>query len=798
MRLSRSEDGFNIELSERVRTLKNQVLSSIPCIEAERAILITESYKKTEGLSTIMRRAKALEKLLHGIPIVIREGELIVGSTTRHPRSTQVFPEFSCEWIRGEFDRVSSRQGDVFQIYKETREQLEQVFNYWEGKTTSELAYSLMSQESVSAINCHVFNIGNFLYNGIGHVSGDYAKILQKGFLGVIDEATEEMNKLDKFDYTYIKKEQFLKAVIITCNAAIEYAKRYEALARKLAASCIDEKRKFELLKIAENCKKVPAYGAASFYEACQSFWFVHMIINIESNGHSVSPGRFDQYMYPYYKQDHNISKEDAQELMDCLWIKFNDLNKLRDDMSSKAFSGYSMFQNLTVGGQTEEGLDSTNELSYMCIDTTARVGVPQPSLSIRIWNKTPDELLLKACTLTRLGLGMPSYFNDEVIVSSLINRGLTLEDARLYALVGCVEPHCPGKTDGWHDAGFFNLAKVLEVTINNGQCNGKQIGPQSGEVTHFDTFEKFIEAYKKQMRYFVALMISACNCVELAHIERVPLPYLSSLIENCISMGKSLQEGGAHYNFSGPLGVGVANVGNSLMGIKKLVFDDKKLTMQELKDALDSNFGNGGNSKEMEKIRQMLLGVPKYGNDNDEVDLLVREATSIFCKEIEKHTNLRGGIYQAGLIPVSANVLLGTHVGATPDGRKAGDPLADGVSPTRGTDTSGPTAAINSVAKLDHFIASNGILFNQKFHPSALQEENGLKNLASLIRGYFDQKGWHVQFNVIDRGTLLAAQQNPQNYRDLLVRVAGYSAQFISLDKAVQDDIIMRTEQKW
>jgi len=262
--------------------------------------------------------------------------------------------------------------------------------------------------------------------------------------------------------------------------------------------------------------------------------------------------------------------------------------------------------------------------------------------------------------------------------------------------------------------------------------------------------------------------------------------------------MGKSLQEGGAHYNFSGPLGVGVANVGNSLMGIKKLVFDDKKLTMQELKDALDSNFGNGGNSKEMEKIRQMLLGVPKYGNDNDEVDLLVREATSIFCKEIEKHTNLRGGIYQAGLIPVSANVLLGTHVGATPDGRKAGDPLADGVSPTRGTDTSGPTAAINSVAKLDHFIASNGILFNQKFHPSALQEENGLKNLASLIRGYFDQKGWHVQFNVIDRGTLLAAQQNPQNYRDLLVRVAGYSAQFISLDKAVQDDIIMRTEQKW
>jgi formate C-acetyltransferase len=795
MRFVSSDYSFNTAPSERVQTLKTQVLSSIPHIEADRAILITESYKNTEGLSTIMRRAKALEKLLQGLPIVIREGELIVGSTTKHPRSTQVFPEFSCAWIRDEFDRVSKRQGDVFQFSKETREQLEQVFNYWEGKTTSELACSMMSQESVNAINCNIFSVGNFLYNGIGHVAVDYAKILQKGFLGVINEVSEAIDRFDKFDCTYIKKEQFFQSVIVVCNAAIEYAKRYEALARELAYTCNDEKRKKELLKIAANCKKVPAYGATSFYEACQSFWFVHMIINIESNGHSVSPGRFDQYMYPYYKRDHNISKEDAQELIECLWIKLNDLNKIRDDISSKAFSGYSMFQNLTIGGQTAEETDITNEVSYMCIDATARVGVPQPSLSIRIWNRTPEKFLLKACTLTRLGLGMPAYFNDEVIIPSLINRGLTLEDARSYALVGCVEPHCPGKTDGWHDVGFFNLAKVLEITINNGLCNGKQIGPQTGEVTHCDTFEKLIEAYKKQMHYFVSLMISACNCVELAHIERVPLPYLSSLIDNCISMGKSLQEGGAHYNFSGPLGVGVANVGNSLMGIKKLVFDDKRLTMQELKDALNYNFEGSG---KMERIRQMLLGVPKYGNDNDEVDLLVRESTSIFCKEVEKHTNLRGGRYHAGLIPVSANVLLGTHVGATPDGRKAGDPLADGVSPTRGTDTSGPTAAVNSVAKLDHFIATNGILFNQKFHPSALQGENGLKNLASLIRGYFDQKGWHVQFNVIDKDTLLAAQQNPQNYRDLLVRVAGYSAQFISLDKAVQDDIIMRTEQKW
>ena len=760
--------------------------------------LLTESYKKTEGLSMIMRRAKALEKLLHEIPIVIREGELVVGSITKSPRSTQLFPEFSCNWVKDEFDCVAKRQGDAFQISNESKECLEQVFKYWEGRTTSEFAASLMSQKSLDAINCKVFSVGNFFYNGIGHVSVDYAKILKKGFHGVIDEINETINKLDKIDPAYIKKEQFLKAAVIVCNAAIEYAKRYSILAKELANTCSDEKRKDELLAIANNCERVPAYGATSFYEACQSFWFTHMIINIESNGHSISPGRFDQYMYPYYKQDRNISKENAQELIDCLWIKLNDINKIRDEVSTKAFSGYSMFQNLTVGGQTADGVDATNELSYMCIDTTARVGVPQPSFSVRIWDKTPDEFLLKACALTKLGLGMPAYFNDEVIIPSLMSRGLSLEDARSYALVGCVEPHCPGKTDGWHDSGFFNLAKVLEITIDNGRCNGKQIGPKTGEVTGFATFEEFIEAYRKQISYFVSLMISACNCIELAHIERVPLPYLSTLIGDCISIGKSLQEGGAHYNFSGPLGVGVANVGNSLMAVKQLVFDEKKLTMQRLKDALENNFTCVSNSecKEMEKLRQMLLQVPKYGNDNDEVDFLAREGTSVFCKEVEKHINLRGGIYQAGLIPVSANVLLGTHVGATPDGRKAGDPLADGVSPTRGTDTSGPTAAVNSVSKLDHFIATNGILFNQKFHPSALQGENGLKNLAALIRGYFDQKGWHVQFNVVDKETLLAAQQNPKNYQDLLVRVAGYSAQFISLDKAVQDDIIMRTEQ--
>lgn len=837
--------GFS-EPTKRIEKLKDQILQAVPRIETERALIITRSYQETEGMPAIMRRAKALEKLLNELPVIIREDELIVGSLTKEPRSSQAFPEFSNKWLKDEFNRIGKRDGDAFQISEEGKKELEEVFAYWDGRTTNELATSYMPQETIDCMTANVFTVGNYYFNGVGHISVDYGKVLKKGFKGIIYEAAEAMARADQSDPEYIKKEQFLKAVIIVCNAAITFAQRYAEEARKIAGFAVGQERRNELLKIAEVCEQVPANGARSFYEACQSFWFVHAIINIESNGHSISPARFDQYMYPYLAIDKEISQEKAQELVDCIWVKLNDINKVRDEVSTKAFGGYPMFQNLIVGGQTADGKDATNRLSYMAIEATAHVRLSQPSFSIRVWDKSPDEFLIKACELSRMGLGMPAYYNDEVIIPALINRGLTIQDAREYGIIGCVEPQRPGKTEGWHDSAFFNLAKVLEITLNNGMCDGKQLGPKSGEFTTFQSIEEIVAAYRKQMEYFVYHLVKADNCVDLAHAERAPLPFLSCMVDDCISRGKSLQEGGAHYNFTGPQGVGVANVGDSFMAIQKLVFEEEKLTLTQLKQALDTNFHQGVAQPQAEEadptyqmvlaavkkvlgesgaiatdmdalkkavnvnlgqstgkaigeagdIQQLLIhGAPKFGNDIDEVDMLAREGALIYCQEVEKYTNPRGGRFQAGLYPASINVLMGTHVGATPDGRSGGQPLADGVSPVRGADSSGPTAATNSVAKLDHFIASNGTLLNQKFHPSAVQGENGLSNLAALVRSYFDQKGMHIQFNVIDKNTLIKAQQNPERYRDLVIRVAGYSAQFISLDKAIQDDIIKRTE---
>ncbi|MBN1042012.1 glycyl radical protein [Clostridium botulinum] len=795
--------GF-IRPTKRVEKLKEEIFSATPYIEADRAIILTESFKETENEPIIIRKAKSLEKILNEIPIVIRDNELIVGSLTKNPRSCQVFPEFSNQWLVDEFDKFEKRTSDLFKIPEETKSKLKEVFKYWQGKTVSELATSYMTNETKDAMNTKVFTVANYHFNGLGHISVDYPKVLEKGFLGIIKETENAIINADKSNPEYVKKKVFWDSIIISCKAAIKYANRYSELAKKLAGETLDINRKNELLKIAEICSKVPANPAETFYEACQSFWFVQAIISLESNGHAISPARFDQYMYPYYKNDIDnkfATKEVNTEILHCLWVKFNDLTKVRDETTTKAFSGYSMFQNLIVGGQTPDGKDATNELSYMCLEATGSLKLPQPSLCVRIWSKTPDEFLIRTCELTRLGTGLPAFYNDEVVIPTLINQGLTIEDARDYAIVGCVEPQKPGKTDGWYDAAFFNLAKILELSMNNGRLNGKQVGPETGEFTSFKNIDDFINAYKKQIEYFVFHMVAADNCVDIAHAERAPLPFLSSMLDDCIGTGKSIQEGGGHYRFSGPLGVGIANVGDSFMAIKKLIFDENKITLLKLKAAVDSNFGENEDDPikkaEYEDIKQLILNrVPKFGNDIDEVDEFTRDGALIYCKEVLKYTNQRGGKFIPGLYPVSNNVYLGSLVGATPDGRNAFKPLADGVSPTRGADVNGPTAAANSVSKLEHFAAPSGTLFNQKFNPNSLQGDNGLKNLGSLIRSYFDRKGMHIQFNVIDKKVLLEAQKHPEQYRDLIVRVAGYSAQFICLDKGVQDDIIKRTEQ--
>lgn len=831
----------------RIQKLIDNLYAVTPEIEAERALLITESYKKTEAFPMVIRRAKALENILSKMNIVIREDELIVGNLTTKPRATQVFPEFSNKWLLDEFETLAKRKGDVFLISEDTKKKLREVFEYWDGRTTNELATELMFPETKAAMDAGVFTVGNYYFNGVGHISVDYAKVLETGFNGIIAEVEAAKANAKKCDPDYIKKNYFLDSVLITSKAVIKFSQRFAEEARRIATQTTDPRRQKELLQIAANCEHVPANPARNFYEALQSFWFVQAVIQIESNGHSISPMRFDQYMYPYYKKDISegiLSLEEAQEYLDCLWVKFNDVNKVRDEASTKGFGGYPMFQNLIVGGQTPDGRDATNELSFACLEATAHTKLPQPSISIRSWNKTPDELMYKAGEVTRLGLGMPAFYNDEVVIPSLVSRGITLDDARDYGIIGCVEPQKGGKTEGWHDAAFFNMAKVLEVTINNGVIDGKQLGLKTGEFTSYSNFEEFLAAYRKQMEYFVELLANADNSVDLAHGERAPLPFLSSMVDDCIGKGKSLQEGGAVYNFTGPQGVGVANVGDSLMAMKKLVFEEKKVTLAELKEALDTNFGTQekplqqttgldqltqetlvevikklilednnisldelkkvtnlkvdlGVNGDQEYLRTMLEnGAPKYGNDINEVDNLAREAALIYCREVEKYRNPRGGSFQPGLYPVSANVAMGAQTGATPDGRKAGEALADGVSPVSGRDKKGPTAAANSIAKLDHHIASNGTLFNQKFHPSAISGQTGLENLSALVRSYFDQKGMHVQFNVISRETLLKAKQNPEKYKNLVVRVAGYSAHFTSLDESIQDDIINRTEQ--
>ena len=832
----------DIPKSSRIPKLIEALYAKMPVIESARAKLITESYKATEGQPVITRRAEAFAHILRNIPIIIRDNELIVGSSTIAPRGCQTFPEFSYQWLEDELDTVATRTADPFYIAEETKAELREVHKYWKGKTSSELATSYMAPEAIKAIEHNIFTPGNYFYNGVGHVTVKYEEVLAIGYKGIIDKARAELEKCQVGDGNYAKKSHFLNAVIVSCQAVIEYAERYAELASQMAAECTDPVRKQELLQISENCSRVPANGATSFYEACQSFWFVQQLLQVESSGHSISPGRFDQYMYPYYKEDIDkgvITREAAQELLDCIWVKLNDLNKVRDAASAEGFAGYSLFQNLIVGGQDKYGNDVTNDLSVMCILASMHVHLPMPSLSIRVWNGSPHELLIKAAELTRTGIGLPAYYNDEVIIPALQNRGLTLEDAREYNIIGCVEPQKAGKTDGWHDAAFFNMCRPLELVFSNGMDKGELIGIQTGDVTKMTTFEEFFDAYKKQMEYCISLMVNADNAIDVAHSERVPLPYESCMVDDCLSRGLSVQEGGAVYNFTGPQGFGIANMADSLYAIRKLVYEDKKVSMEEYKQALAWNYDKGLDQQSVSDMSEMILKgmqdagmavntdtakavlqtvmrlkpteeqlrrfteihhmideVPKFGNAIDDVDYFARDVAYTYSRPLQKYMNPRGGHYQAGLYPVSANVPLGGQTGATPDGRYAHTPVADGVSPSAGKDVKGPTAAATSVSRLDHFIVSNGTLFNQKFHPSALAGREGLEKFVALIRTFFDQKGMHMQFNVVDRETLLDAQKHPENYAHLVVRVAGYSALFTTLSRSLQDDIIRRTEQ--
>ncbi|MBE6622444.1 MAG: glycyl radical protein, partial [Ruminococcaceae bacterium] len=721
-----SELKFVIEKSPRIAKLVHDLYENMPEIEADRAELVTESYKQTEHLPMVKRRSAAFRHILENIPIVIRPGELIVGSNSVAPRGCQTFPEFSFEWLPPEYKTIATREADPFYISDSTIRRLDAVHPYWKGRTVSDLAAANMDPEVLDVFMNHgIFTVGNYFYNGVGHVNVNYEKVINCGYETIIDETRAELAKLKRGQGDYADRRNFLEAVIESCEAVIAYARRYSDLALSQAADCTDSDRKAELLTIAEACDRVPAKPARTFHEACQSFWFVQQLMQMESSGHSISPGRFDQYMYPFFKADLDEGRttyEAAQELLDCIWVKLNDLNKVRDAASAEGFAGYGLFQNLIVGGQDEHGLDATNDLSYMCMEAQMHVRLPQPSLSIRVWNGSPHSLLIKAAAVTREGMGVPAFYNDEVIIPSMMSRGYSLEDARGYCIIGCVEPSACHKTDGWHDAAFFNMVRPLELVFSSGMDKGEQIGPKTMDVLEMTHFEEFFEAFKTQQEFFIEMMAQADNAVDAAHAVRCPLPFESCMIDDCIANGKSVQEGGCHYNFTGPQGFGIANVADSLAVIRKLVFEDGVISMAEMKQALADNFGKGATNKRAleltteaatlldaegkdvnadlikaiyegfktaahipadkkahyDEMLAMIANVPKYGNDLREVDLFAREIGQTYTKPLLHHTNPRGGMFHAGLYPVSANVPLGHQAGASPDGRLANTPIAD------------------------------------------------------------------------------------------------------------------------
>jgi len=782
----------------RTERLKKRLVSVPLEISVDRFRLVTESYKESEGEPMLIRRAKALKKILEEQPIIIFDDELIVGNFAKTSRGGPLFPEIAAEWLLSDVDSFPTRAQDRFFISEESKKIIRELVPYWKNKTVWERVINQLppETEAVREEKANVFYPSLHMVTGFGHSNADYEMAMRKGFNQIVKEAREKLDSMDLTKPENLRKRIFYEAVIIVLEAGITFAKRMAAEARRLAEKESDQIRKQELLKIVNINEWVPANPARTFHEALQTFWYVHLIMRLETNGMSTSPGRFDQYMYPYYKRDIEkgiLSREEAQELVECVFIKLTEILNVFDTPTSHYHAGFPETQNMVVGGQTVDGRDATNDLTYICIDAMGNTRTIQPNFGVRVHERTPDEVLLKAIDVMKLGLGQPQFFNDQVHISAVLAQGATLEEARDYVCIGCVEPQVPRCAWGMTNSSWFNMGKVLELALNDGKdrLTGKQTGPHTGDPRKFTSFEEVVEAYRKQIEFFVKHMVIAVNTICDVHKELVPVPFTSVFHHNCLEEGKDLTEGGAKYNYAGCNGVGIANVGDSLAAIKKLVFEDRAITMTELIEALDSNFEG------KEDLRQMLINkAPKYGSGDKYVDAIVREAVTIYDNELKRYTTNRGGMFKPGHLSTSTNVPFGEVCGAFPDGRKAKQPLADGVSPSHGSDKNGPTAVFTSVAYgIDAVGGCNGPLLNMKFSPSALSNERSMRKFMALLRTYFDLGGAHVQCNVVSKELLQEAQKNPEKYKDLMIRVAGYSAYFVELSTDMQNDIIDRTE---
>ncbi|MBT4290169.1 MAG: formate C-acetyltransferase/glycerol dehydratase family glycyl radical enzyme [Deltaproteobacteria bacterium] len=777
----------NFEISNRIKSLKKKTFDQPRYLSIEQAKLITESYQKNEGQPVVIKRAKALALALEKITITIDPEELIIGNRTAGIRGGVVSPEAGIGWVDEEIETLPTRPQDKFNVKQaDIKEFKEQIAPYWQGKSLEDEIKKTLGAE-ISEIN-KVVKI-NQTDHAQGHICPNVEKWLQKGPAGILKEAQEKLVNATG------EKKEFYQATIIVLNAYRVFLDRYEQLAADLSNKSESPEIKEQLLALKNICFNISHSPPRSFRESLQSLWFLFVLLQLESNASSFSPGRIDQYLYPILSRDlesGELTLVQALELIEALWIKFNHIVYLRNSNSAKYFAGFPIGFNVVLGGQTLDGKDASNMLSFLCLKAQDHIGLPQPNVSARFCRHTSDQFIDECSRVIGLGSGMPQIFNDESIIPALENQGIQHKHAMDYAVVGCVELTTPGNNLGWSDAAMFNIPKALELTINNGKCllSGKQLGLQTGYLTDYSNYEAFENAFEKQIHYFIKKMIDLCDIVDRFHARILPSPFLSTVVDGCLENGIDVTAGGALYNLSGIQMIQVANIADSLAVIKKLVYDDQTISKAMMLDMLNQNYQG------YEEYRQKIINhVPKYGNDIQWVDQLGLKWTQFFVDQLKGYTNARGGVYHVGLYTVSAHVPMGKNVGASPDGRLAETPLADGgVSPSYGRDQKGPTAVLKSVSKIDSKLGSNGTLLNLKFLPDFFKRPTDLKKFSSLLKAFVMLKINHVQFNVVKAEDLKNAQENPEAYRGLTIRVAGYTAFFTELARDLQDEIILRT----
>ena len=785
----------------RVQQARERAVLTKPSIDLERAKIFTEVFEKTEGESMVIRRAKAFKELCQRRTIFIQDGELIVGTPGSSIRVGMFCPDVSWSYLDEELDTISTREADPFSITEDQKRLFTEFIKpYWKGKSLYEAWLARIPEDIKQlSVRTSILDLEGKTQSGPGEFTPNLRWIISSGINGVRKTVEGRLASLDATIPEHFDKIVYLNALLIVCDGMIVLSRRYAQLAEKMAMEEKNQPRAAELEKIAKVCQQVLTNPARTFWEAVQSSWFYQICLHMELNAPSHNVGRLDQILYPYYKKDleeGRLTKEEAQEILECLWVKYSEVCRLNSRWYAMFSAGYYPFQNVCVGGTTERGQDAVNELSYMMLQASMDVRLFQPSLSVRYnKGKNPDSFLHKVCELVELGTGFPAIHNDEVGIKMILGQGATLEEARDWNPGGCVEPGLAGKLSGWTDLLHLNMGSVVEFTLLNGinRLTGSRLPvPQISSPKNFKTFDEFKAAVKTQWAYLIRKSAEIDQIMVRIAQERRPLLVASLGHEDCIKNAKDYQWGGAKYNSGeGIIQVGIADLINSLMTVKKLIYDDKKLTWDELLTALDNDFVG------YEQVQQMCLAVPKYGIDFPEVDEIATEMFQFQTEEIRNYRGATGGKMRSGLYPVASNTPLGKVVGALPSGRKAWQPLADGLSPMQGTDVNGPTAVLKSVSKINHELHTVGTLLNMKLDPSLLKDERGIRALMALLKSFCDLDIYHIQFNVVSAETLRAAQKEPEKYGDLLVRVAGYSAYFVTLSKDTQNEIISRTTQK-